>query len=136
MSDIYGVITCISLGSNTRDGIVFGSRIHTANQSACSDGRISYNSNFANQESTYTSASSPPNKDLQSSREIPLPQADFYETQKRPLHSTINQNTCNNTEMEDAITRSEESMKKLSMQKLDGSNGLHKSSFLDINGRK
>ena len=107
--------------------------MHTINQSTCTDRRFSNIRNSPSQESAYKSVSSPTYKELQSSREMPSPEADFYQTQKPTLSSAVKQNACNTVKIEDAITRSEESMKKLSMQKLDGSSGLQKSTFLDLN---
>jgi hypothetical protein len=108
--------------------------MHTVNQSPSTEKRFSNICNSPTQESAYTSVSSPTYKELHSSREMPFPEADFYQTQKLTLSTTVKQNACNNVEIEDTISLSKDSMKKLSMQKLDGPSGLQKSTFLDLNG--
>ena len=122
------------LGPTTSDCITVDSRMHTINQSTCTERSFSDIHNSPIQESAYKARSSPTYKELHSSRETTFPETDHFPTQKPTLYSTVKQNACDNVEMEDAISRNVKSIKKVSMQKVDGPRGQQKSNFLDLNG--
>ena len=121
-------------GSSAGNCMSVDSGAHILSQSTCDNERFGNIHNSVGEESAYKSESSSCYKELHSSTEIPFPEVDFYDTQKSILSSDRKQTNRSKVERDRGLSEGESSMKKSSIQNLERTNKLPRSSFLDLNG--